>query len=125
MCNTYPDSKVSNMKCVIKYIDRKNIKIDMWANVTKQIERIWAIALMYYKYNTYQRIAVNLWEDICGWFSGKTKSYIMDWTFGRVLNYTNLNHHCPYNGHVYLKVDNVSIDRFPFPPIIPSGRYRI
>ena len=48
----------------------------------------------------------------------------MDWTVKRVLNYSNFNHPCPYEGNVFLKVNNVSVDRFPLEQFIPSGRYR-
>lgn len=50
---------------------------------------------------------------------------MFDWTLGRVQNYSNMNHPCPYEGHVYLKIDNISVHHFPVEPLIPAGRYRV
>lgn len=87
---------------------------------------MWVHGAPYYRYNTYQRTANELWENLCGWFDGSTKSYIMDWSVGRMLKYTNFNHTCPYlPGKVFFKVDNISVDAFPLPPIMPAGRYRV
>lgn len=48
----------------------------------------------------------------------------MDWILPKMMKYTNLNHTCPYNGYVFLKVDNISLNDFAFPQLIPAGRYR-
>lgn len=124
-CKIHPGSVITGMYCVIKYIDRNHLKIDARLNASKSVENMWIHAAPYYRYNTYQRIANELWENPCAWFAGTTKSYIMDWTVGRMLKYTNFNHTCPYSGQVYFKVDNISINAFPLPPIMPSGRYRV
>lgn len=125
-CETYPGSTIVELHCGIKYIDRnRNLKIDSWLNISKSLDDVWIHAVPYYRYNTYQRIANELWEQPCEWFSGQSKSYVLDWTIGRMLRYTNFNHTCPYFGRVYFKVDNISIDSFPLPPIMPAGRYRV
>lgn len=94
-------------------------------NLTRPLHGILAHITVYYKYKTYQRWAVDVWEDICGHLSGTKSSYLMLFTVNKVLNYTNINHPCPYEGNVYIKVNNISIDAFPFEPLVPSGRYRV
>lgn len=126
ICKAHPGSVITKLICDIKYIDRNgNLKIDAWMNISKSIDNVWIHAVPYYRYNTYHRIANELWEKPCDWLAGTTKSYIMDWTVGRMLKYTNLNHTCPYVGRMYFKVANISMSNFPIPPIMPSGRYRV
>lgn len=87
---------------------------------------MWVHTVFYYKYAyTYQKYAIDLWENMCDWLGKKTKSYLLDWTIGRAQRYTNINHSCPYEGVVYLKADNISIKQFPIEPLLPSGRYRM
>lgn len=49
----------------------------------------------------------------------------MQWIFVKVSKFSNVSHKCPYDGFVYVKADNVSIDEFAYPDLLPSGRYRI
>lgn len=100
--------------------------MDIRVNLSKPLNDAWIHGVAYYKLNSlkYQRFAVDLWENPCDWLAGK-KSRIMDWTFGRVIQYTNINHLCPYDGQIYLKVDNVSIHNFPMEPLVPAGRFRL
>lgn len=84
--------------------------------------------VFYHKFSyTYQKYAIDLWENMCDWLAKKTKSYSLDWTIGRVRRqrYTNINHPWPYEGVVYVKIDNISIQQFPIEPLLPSGRYRM
>lgn len=62
---------------------------------------------------------------MCDWFTGKRRSFSMDWTLGKIMQYSNMNHSCPYMGNVMLKVDNISMDTFVFEQFVPAGRYRI
>ena len=48
----------------------------------------------------------------------------MDWTFKKALNYSNINHPCPLEGNVFLNANNISLEEFTFPHLVPSGRYR-
>lgn len=48
----------------------------------------------------------------------------IDRSIERVINYTNINHSCPWEERIYkVKVDNISLDKFPFEPLLPSGKY--
>lgn len=78
-------------------------------------------ATAFRKYNTYKNFAGTLSDDLCVWLLGKSKSYFLDWTLKRMMNYTNLgNRTCPLEGEFYLKVDNISMDTFPISWIMPS-----
>lgn len=80
---------------------------------------------MYYRYNTYEKIATEYWDDLCKWSSGESYSYVMSYLKQVILQYTNFNHPCPYSGLVYAKCDNVSVQALTIPQIIPAGRYKI
>lgn len=126
-CKLYPNDIMSAVFCEVKYINRNNIKINVWANFSQPIYECWAHALVYYRFNglTYQRFPIELWENVCGWFAGTSKSYLLDWTFGRVLQYTNMNHPCPYENHAYVKIDNISMNHFFIEQFLPAGKFRI
>lgn len=71
------------------------------------------------------KFPIDLWENMCDWISGKRKAYILDWTFRRILNYTNFNHTCPFYGYYVIDIKNISTDHFNVEPLLPSGKYRL
>lgn len=103
------------------------MKIDIHGTFTDPVEDIWLHTVFYYKYNgiSFFKFPIDLWENVCSWLNGTSRSYIMDWTYGRVMNYSNLNHPCPFIGLAYLKIDNISVANFPLEPLMPSGEYRV
>lgn len=125
VCGQPSNSSAELLSCEMKHISRKNLRIDFQINLTEPVHDIWVHTVFYHKYNTYQKFPIDLWENVCDWLAGKSKSYVLDWTIGRVRRFANLNHPCPYEGLVYLKINNVSIDKFPIEPLLPSGRYRM
>lgn len=85
MCDRNPESIASYVKCDVKHISRRNIKIFLIYSLTQPLREAYVHTVAYYKYNTYQRYAIDLWEDLCGWLAGKPKSWILDWTIKRVV----------------------------------------
>lgn len=73
---------------------------------------------------TYQRFVIDLWENPCDWLRGK-RAFILDWTVGKALKYSNINHPCPYRDQIYVKADNISMVDFPVEQLFPAGRYRV
>lgn len=84
---------------------------------------MWAHGVLYYRYNTYQKYAIDLWEDLCGFLNDK--AHFMMWIMSRLQHFSNLNHTCPYTGTVILKANNISVDKFRIEPLLPAGRYRL
>ena len=126
VCQPNPETNIfSYFKCEIKHVSRRHLRIHLELNLTRPLRGVHVHSVAYYKYNTYQRWAINLWEDVCGWLNGTKRSYFMDFTVKKVLNYSNFNHPCPYEGNMFLKVKNISEDNFPFEHLVPSGRYRL
>lgn len=109
----------------MKHISRSHLKIDIQMNFTKPIYKAFVHTQVYYRYISYQKFPINLWDDMCGWFSGRRRSWVMDWTLGKLLKHSNINHTCPYIGNVFVTADNISLNTFVFEQFIPAGRYRI
>lgn len=109
----------------MRYVSRNHLRFDIVGNLSKPLHKLWTHVVFYYKYNTYQKYAIDLWENFCDWFTHKSKNWMLEWTLARLFNFTNINHPCPYNGTVYIKVKNISVSQIPFEPLIPSGRYRM
>lgn len=97
----------------MRYIKRDRVRLNMYVNLSGPLYDAWIHFVFYYRYNgiTYQKFPVNVWENLCDWKKG-TKSWILDWSIGKVLSYTNFNHPCPYEGQVYLKADNITANTF-------------
>lgn len=53
---------------------------------------IWTHGVFYFKYNQFKKFPIELWEDACSWLSGKKKSYLLEWTTGYLLSFSNVNH---------------------------------
>lgn len=67
-------------------------------------------------------------EDLCTWFDGSRRSYLMDWSFKRIEKFVQHDRplKCPLRGNIAIKVSNVSLNEyFPAVPLLPSGRYRM
>lgn len=114
-CIKIPNTIVSDVSCKLKYLNREYLKLHLWTNFSKPIQDAWIHTKAYYKFNgiTYRRFPIDLWDNLCDWLAKKTKSYVLDWTFGRVLQYSNMNLPCPYVGQAYLKINNISAKAFP------------
>lgn len=116
-------------RCIVKRIDRNNIKIDGLATLSKPVDDVWFHAVGYYKYNTYTKIATELWENGCdlirNFIAGKKFLFFPTYLIPFVTNYTNVNHECPFSGQMWIRANNLSIQFFALPQIVPAGRYRL
>lgn len=122
ICKVQHGSKIDKYGYLVKYIDRTHLKIDVWGNVTEPINSIKTRSTIYYKHNTYQRFGGDINISICDLLTEEKRSPLLDFVFVKLTKYSNLN---PYNGYAYYKADNVSIDEFAYPYMMPAGRYRI
>lgn len=113
------------MTCRVKYINWNNLRGYGGIHFRQPINAAWIHGILYYKYNTYQKIATEYWDDVCAWVAGHRKSYYLDFMKPLIRNYTNFNHTCPYVGLVFGKADNISVQHFMIPQLMPAGRYKI
>lgn len=123
-----PGSVVQSSHCIFKHISRTHLKIEFSWIFTRPVNGLWVRCVFYHKFNgiTFQKFPIDLVEDVCGWMSGTTKSFIMEWTFGKLLKYSNFNHTCPYVGPMWVRVNSFPEDAFDFEQaLLPSGKYRV
>lgn len=125
VCTPSPIGGMTIVHCDIKHISRRNVRVKIENSFEKPVTTAWAHIVVYYRYNTYQKYAIDLWENLCGFLDKKASSYFMLWAVSRVLNYTNLNHSCPYKENIIIKINNMSIDVIQIEPLMPAGRYRL
>lgn len=121
-------SIVSSCLIEAKYIDRNHVKVNASIKLNESIYDMWLHTVFYYRFNrlTYSKFPIDLWEDLCGWIAGTTKSYIADWLLGKYVHqYTNFNHTSPYFGEIFLKINNISTTFFGFEQLLPAGKYRV
>lgn len=121
-----PNTIITELVCDVKYIRRNVLKINFWVKSSEPVYDAWLHSVFNFRFNrmTYQKFPIDLWENICDWCNNSAKSFMMDWSFGRVLQYSNVNHPCPYM-YVHLKVDNISISHFPIEQFLPAGKFRV
>lgn len=125
-CLQNQGDSLASINCEMKRISRDNFKIDILINLTQPVKDVWIHGVAYFKYIHYQKFPVDLWEDLCGWLAGKSKSYLLDWGVKKLLKYSNLNHNCPYENAVYVKNNNITLkDIHAFEVFLPSGRFRL
>lgn len=101
-------------------------KADIYANFTEPINDLHIHVVLYYKYKYYQKYAIDLWEDLCGWMNKTKRSILLDYTFGlkTMMPHLNLNQSCPISYFRFMG-ERLERDTLDFQPPLPSGRYRI
>lgn len=121
-----PNTVITDLVCEMKYIKRNILKINFWVKSSEPIYDAWLHSVFYFRFNrmTYQKFPIDLWENICSWCNNSAKSFMLDWSFGKILQYSNVHHACPYV-YVYLKVDNISMSHFSIEQLLPAGRFRV
>lgn len=57
--------------------------MDFVVNFSQPAYELWIHTVAYYRFNglTYTKFPVDIWEDACGWLSGKKRSFILDIDF--------------------------------------------
>lgn len=119
--------------CLVKYINRRDLTIDVTFKLKKKINAMFFHAVVYYRYNgiEYKKFPIDLWENLCDWFklhgdsTKKMKYFFLEWMHKRFLNYTNINHTCPYEGEMTVRAARFPISSIEIPQLLPAGRYRL
>lgn len=105
--------------------------LHLQVNISEPIYSMWGQVLLYRQFgsNIYKKFLVDMVEDGCGWLNSTASSYFLDHTLGKLINHfntnTNIDHKCPYEGHVYLENDDISMDYFTTEHLLPSGKYKL
>lgn len=102
----------------------------------KPIDGIQIHGIVYYRYNgiEYKKFPIDIWEDVCEWLemrngNGRMKKknfFLLEWTIGKILNQSNLNHLCPYENEVFIRIPRIASNSIlVVPQLLPAGKFRI
>lgn len=115
-------------KCVVKGSGQNNsdrINVSFQSTIVKPMSKLYIHVVVYYKYQTYKKFPIDLWEEACGFLDGKQQSYTME-IFQRIEQYIKYNRklRCPLIGNLTIEFNNLSLNKqFPLLPILPTGHY--
>lgn len=112
VCSKDRNAKMPLFKCDVKYISRRHLRFDIQAKFSKPLRSAYLHFVFYYKYNTHQKFAIDLCDDMCGRLDGKKKSFfwIQHWIKGEITRTSITRAQAMEN--IYVKIINISIDNF-------------
>lgn len=61
VCVPKPSGNVSSWRCNVKNINYTHFKLDVTGNLSKPLYKIWTHMVFHYRYNTYQKYAIDIW----------------------------------------------------------------
>lgn len=136
VCDKNTSAIISNVSCIAKRISHQNLNVDISLHLNEMVKEIQMHVETFYRFNgiEYKKFPIHVWEDVCAWFSNRNKTgwlnerkyFFLELVFGKIFDYTNFNHPCPYDGDIYISARNLSFDRiFGIEQFLPAGRYRI
>lgn len=116
--------------CSIKtagHIGSDTIQVNIDATIPEPLNELYVHTVFYYKYTTFRKFPIDLWEELCGWLNGKTKSFYLDAAMSKTISSFEHNgpRACPLIGHYAMRIPNISFAIFKAPSLMPAGRYRI
>lgn len=128
-CISMPNNSLASInKCVAKLVSRDRIRVDFEATLHRTIKTAFIHYTVFYKFSTneYRQFAIDGWEDYCGYMDGDKKNLLIGRIYPDFIEYTNVNHTCPYRpGFYFIKIHNLSINSIAPLMLVPSGRYRL
>lgn len=112
-----------NMRPIAPNVFKMNLTVDL----TQPLNKTWVGIVLYYKYNTYQKYLIDIWDEGCKYLNAGTHSPLADVLIFNALKFDfkfNFELRCPaVSGkysvtHEHLNVSQATI------PLLSSGRYR-
>lgn len=116
---------ISNYTCEFRRVARERYSLHFRVFLIEPCNEIRVNMKLLYLYDTEERLLINQWEDVCGFYSGKVPSVLLNVMMKNVLKYSNMNHTCPYEGELLFKADRIDANEFPMRNHVPTGRYRV
>lgn len=114
------------------YIDWKPVAPNVYRHnmtfiLTKQLNEGWVHFVMYYKYTTYSRFLINIWEDFCGFWSGSGGSPLCALAMENVMRIGvnfSFKLQCPLTGKLMITHNRLNMSKAVM-PLVPAGRYHL
>lgn len=108
-------------------IGSDTIEVNFDGIAVEPIKEIYIHTVFYYKYMTYRKFPIDIWEELCGWLDSKRKSFFLDIALKKVFEFVKHdgNLSCPLIGEYAVRIKTQSTTVLNVPSMVPSGRYRI
>lgn len=118
--------------CIVKTSARNRsdqIDISIYTSIIKPLPEIYLHVVVYFKYQTYKKFPIDLWDDACAWWENgnrKKQSFVMEVIMSALEKHLKYNGQlrCPLKGNLSVEANGVLINKvFPPMPLIPIGHY--
>lgn len=103
--------------------DRFNVTFQ--STIVQPVSKLYIHVIVFYKYQTYKKFPIDIWEEACGFLNGKQQSYTME-LFQQIDQFIKYNGKlkCPLIGNLTIEFYNLSVNKqFPLLPILPTGQF--
>lgn len=125
--HVYDESLFSYHFIEWKPVARNVYRHNMTFILTRPLNEGWVHFAMYYKYTTYNKFLINLWEDFCGFWRGSGGSPLSSLALENAMRIGvnfSFKLQCPLTGKIMMTHSGLNMSQAVF-PLAPAGRYRL
>ncbi|XP_034477168.1 uncharacterized protein LOC117783733 [Drosophila innubila] len=115
----------ANISCVLKPINWKRSILNVDCDIIGKMANANVIVEPFYRdsSNFYKPFSLQMRYDICQLLEkSKPNNFLERYALHHLRTHTNINHSCPYTGHLYAR--NFTLDEVSLPPL-PVQQYKI
>ncbi|KAH8281423.1 hypothetical protein KR054_000404 [Drosophila jambulina] len=121
-----PNEKfIQDTKCIVKAVSWEKSKVQMtcFLKIPLKNPTVYLATLKKDYSNQYQPFIVNISFPLCDVLSRKKFLFYSNEVRKTLAKYTNVNHSCPFGGHLFAR--DLDVDLVVFPPTLPLGSYLV
>lgn len=116
---------LTNCSCNIRQVARERFSMDFRATALLPLNALFANFKLYYQYGEEERLLLNIWADVCGYFSGKVPSLVIDAVVDNLKKYSNMNHTCPFEKEMIFNAERITVNDVVVNKFLPTGRFHL
>ncbi|CAD7089840.1 unnamed protein product [Hermetia illucens] len=126
ICEDSDPSIITNASCTTRSLNRTTKSHNLTATALPNVilNDIFVRITFHMRINTgYRRLIADVEENFCGFINGTSKSFLISILWPFVRTHSNLDHKCPFFGHLYVRNFIIKFDYFP--PALPEGQSKL
>lgn len=112
---------------VFKAIAHNVYRINITSTFTRPINELYVHFVLYYKYTTYRKFLIDIWEDGCAFLNSSLTAPVARLAVENTINLgvkMNFKLECPFSGTLIFVHDGLNFSHVNV-PLFPAGRYRL
>ncbi|XP_055844865.1 uncharacterized protein LOC129911178 [Episyrphus balteatus] len=122
ICDIQDPTAIEIELCSVKAINRSTTLMNIIGNYTRPMHSFMINSQLFKKSEIkYRPFLVNVTDDYCDFMSKNKGGAYLKIVWPIIVDYTNMNHPCPYYGYHYIK--NLPVDEDKIPAVWPSGLF--